>query len=197
MEINDRFIRSTSTWLDLNNEGRFVDARKYYYDEMFNDIIDRFVHLDESVKEHQNGVLFSMLGFTPEPIILTQRLLNPSIHVIFTSNEENEEMNEILGRFLTSRYKIIHLCDDGFCSIYEGLKEQMILYPSKEYSIDITGGKKSMVASAAIFGRDYNCNILYVDYDKYLPDLRRPEPGTERLTWVYRPTKDLPEIMTL
>ena len=73
----------------------------------------------------------------------------------------------------------------------------MILYPSKEYSIDITGGKKSMVASAAIFGRDYNCNILYVDYDKYLPDLRRPEPGTERLTWVYRPTKDLPEIMTL
>ena len=74
------------------------------------------------------------------------------------------------------------------------MKEQMALNSAREYYVDITGGKKSMVASAAIFARDYDCNLLYVDYDEYLPELRRPLPGTEDLLLVYSPYKNLPDV---
>ena len=65
------------------------------------------------------------------------------------------------------------------------------MHPATSYSLDVTGGKKSMVASASIFGRDYNFNVLYVDFDKYDPNLRRPVPGCERLNVVYSPIKNL------
>lgn len=94
---------------------------------------------------------------------------------------------------LRSDYHLIELQDESFNCIYETLKEQMLLYPSEDYVLDITGGKKSMVASASIFGRDYNFNIPYVDYEKYDPNLRRPLPGTELLNIVYSPLRDLPE----
>ena len=89
---------------------------------------------------------------------------------------------------------MIELSSESFDVIYETLKEQMLMHPATSYSIDITGGKKSMVASAAIFGRDFNFNVLYVDFDKYDSNLRRPFPGSERLNVVYSPTKNLPEI---
>lgn len=197
METKSKFDQHIDTWLSLNNEGRFHDGRQYYYSELFNDVIHRFIEQKQGAEEHQNGVLFSILGFTPEPIILTQRVLNPSVHIIFTTNkkgEVNDDINNCLEKFLTSDYQLVTLEDDNFFTIYNALKDYMILYPALDYTIDITGGKKSMVATAAIFGRDYNCNITYLDYDEYLAELRRPKPGTEKLKWVYRPNKDLPEI---
>ena len=74
------------------------------------------------------------------------------------------------------------------------LKEQMALNPGKNYTINVTGGKKSMVASAAIFGRDYSASIIYIDYDIYDPNLRRPLPGTEKMNIVYSPYLNLPEL---
>ncbi len=74
------------------------------------------------------------------------------------------------------------------------MKEQMALHPAREYYVDITGGKKSMVGAASIFARDYDCNLLYVDYDDYIAELRRPRPGTEDLLLVYNPTVNLPDV---
>jgi hypothetical protein len=84
--------------------------------------------------------------------------------------------------------------DDSFDVIYRTLKEQLILNPSSDLTLDITGGKKSMVASAAIFGKDYGCKIVYVDFEEYIKDLRKPMPGSEKLNIVYDPFKNQPEI---
>lgn len=183
-------------WLKLSNQGLFVEAKNFYFNNLFDDIIDRFVNETSSVKTCD--VLFSILGFTPEPIILTQRALTPNAHIIFTTNKDYESNNEIISyleKYLTSSYKIVNLEDDSFDTIYKNLKAQMNIYPSTKYVIDITGGKKSMVASAAIFARDFNCNVVYVDYDKYIPELRRPMPGTERLNIVYSVNDNLVNIL--
>jgi len=173
-------------WIDLNNKGSFIEARDLYFSKIFYDIIDRFTK--NTKKGIQCDVLFSILGYTPEPIILTQRALSPSTHVIFTSNKDfdkNQEIVSYLEKYLTSDYKIIILKDETFECIYKSLKAQMNLYTAQNYVIDITGGKKSMVAAASIFAKDYNCNVVYVDYDEYFPELRRPKPGTEKLNLVY------------
>jgi hypothetical protein len=76
------------------------------------------------------------------------------------------------------------------------MSEEMKLNPAREYAIDITGGKKSMVASASIFAKEYNFNVLYVDYSEYNPDLRRPTPGSEILNWVYDPYVNRPDLFS-
>lgn len=192
----DKFNKDRQEWLTLNNQGLFVEARKFYFENLFDGIIENFI--SKTASENHCDVLFSILGFSPEPIILTQRALMPSVHVIFTTNKEKDSDNEIIAyleKFLTSSYKIVYLKDESFESIHNSLKDQMLIYPASRYVIDITGGKKSMVASASIFGCEYNCDVVYVDYDQYIPDLRRPMPGTEKLDVVYSVQKDFVELL--
>lgn len=192
----DKFYHNIEEWLTLSKQGLFVEARKFYFENLFEGIIEIFVR--QTAPEHHYDVLFSVLGFSPEPIVLTQRALMPSVHVIFTMNKGKDSDNEIMAyleKFLTSSYKIVYLKDETLQSIHDALKDQMLIYPASRYVIDITGGKKSMVASASIFGCNYNCDVVYVDYDQYIPDLRRPMPGTEKLNIVYSVQRDFVELL--
>jgi hypothetical protein len=179
-------------WLELAKSGNFTKAQEIYYDKLFGAVIDNFKIVNANVIQ-KGGILFSILGYSPEPIILTARLVEPKKHIIFTSNNKTDG-NEYLERFLESKYEIIYMKDDSFDVIYRTLKEQLILNPSSDLTLDITGGKKSMVASAAIFGKDYGCKIVYVDFEEYIKDLRKPMPGSEKLNIVYDPFKNQPEI---
>jgi hypothetical protein len=187
-------------WLRLSESGYVAEADDFYYNTLFRDVIDEFCERNSQPQIRCN-VLFSILGYSPEPIILTQRALNPEVHIIFTTDIKNPDASKIirsyLSMYLTSEFKIIDVHDVSFNGIYNCLKDQMLLHPSQDYVIDITGGKKSMVATAAIFGRDFNCNVVYVDYDQYVSNIRKPLPGSERLNYVYIPSIDLPEIKVL
>lgn len=183
-------------WFELSKAGKFVEAKDFYFENLFEDVIENFISNTNIRKEVD--VLFSVLGFTPEPIILTQRALNPKTHVIFytASNEKNFERDIVpyLEKFLTSNYKLVELDGEDFDTIFKTMSEEMMLNPAREYGIDITGGKKSMVASASIFAKEYNFNVLYVDYSEYNAYLRRPTPGSEILNWVYDPYINRPDL---
>ncbi len=179
-------------WLDFAKTGNYVKAQEIYYDKLFGAVIDNFKEKNTNVLP-KGGILFSILGYSPEPIILTAKLIEPKKHIIFTSNNKTEG-NEYLERYLQSKYEIIYLKDESFDGIYKSLKEQLILNPSSDLTMDVTGGKKSMVASAAIFGKDYGCRIVYVDFEEYMKELRKPMPGSEVLNIVYNPLKNQPEL---
>jgi hypothetical protein len=179
-------------WFDFALNGNFVKAQELYYDKLFPVVIEKFKASYEKVLT-KNGILFSILGYSPEPIILTAKTVEPNRHFIFTSNDKSDG-NEHLEKFLNSEYEIINFKDESFSAIYKCLKEQLVLNPSSEIVIDITGGKKSMVASAAIFGKDYNCKIVYVDFSDYIKELRKPMPGSELLNIVYDPNINQPEL---
>lgn len=179
-------------WLKFGLSGEFNDAQNLYYDKIFDHIIEEFtLKHDQILKE--GGILFSMLGFSPEPIILTAKLIKPEIHVIFTTNSRNMD-NSILDRFLDDNYEMEYLQNEDFNVVYNALKEKMILFPESQIVVDITGGKKSMVAAAAIFGKDFGCKIVYVDFSDYIKELRKPRPGSEVMTVVYDPNVNQPEI---
>lgn len=179
-------------WLNLVRSGNFEKGQEIYFEKLFAAVIDNFKEKFDTTLP-KGGVLFSILGFSPEPIILTAKALEPETHVIFTTNNQNVG-NEYLEKYLESKYEMIYLFDETFDIMYKALKEQLILNPSSQITLDITGGKKSMVASAAIFGKDYGCRIVYVDFLEYIKDLRKPMPGSEILNVVYNPFKNQPEI---
>ena len=97
-------------------------------------------------------------------------------------------------KYIKSEPVVSVINEPSFGGIYEAMMRQLDKNPARKYALDITGGKKSMVASAAIFGRDFGFNILYVDYTDYRKNIRRPVPGSEILDLVYSPERDLPEV---
>jgi hypothetical protein len=180
-------------WLDLAKNGKFERAQELYFEKLFEAVIINFCD-EYSNTLPSGGTLFSVLGFSPEPIILTAKAIQPDTHIIFTTNNQKVD-NSYLEKFLESNYELIYLNDESFESMYKAMKEQLVLNPDSQITIDITGGKKSMVASASIFGKDYGCRIVYVDFAEYIKDLRKPMPGSEILNVVYDPLKNQPEIM--
>lgn len=179
-------------WLGLAKTGNFEKAQEIYFEKLFGAVIENFKDKHSAVLP-KGGILFSILGFSPEPIILTAKTVEPLTHVIFTTNNQSEG-NDYLEKHLESNYEMIYLKDETFETMYRALKEQLMLNPSSQITLDITGGKKSMVASAAIFGKDYGCRIVYVDFTEYIKDLRKPLPGSEVLNVVYDPYKNQPEL---
>lgn len=179
-------------WLDLANTGKFERAQELYFEKLFESVIINFCD-EYSNTLPSGGTLFSVLGFSPEPIILTAKAIQPESHIIFTTNNQKVD-NSYLEKFLESNYELIYLNDESFESMYKAMKEQLVLNPASQITVDITGGKKSMVASASIFGKDYGCRIVYVDFSEYIKDLRKPMPGSEILNVVYNPFKNQPEI---
>ena len=179
-------------WLDLAQNGKFEKAQELYFEKLFESVINNFCEKYSNTLP-QGGTLFSVLGFSPEPIILTAKAIQPETHIIFTTNNQKVD-NSYLEKFLESNYELIFLNDESFESMYKAMKEQLVLNPNSQITVDITGGKKSMVASASIFGKDYGCRIVYVDFSEYIKDLRKPMPGSEILNVVYNPFKNQPEI---
>ena len=183
-------------WLDLSKSGKAKEAKDFYYENLFETVIERFEKNNQQVISGSSvDVLISILGFSPEPIVLGAKLLKPKTHIIIhdAGVSLNEENNRIVSKYLEN-YKFVELNDETFACLYDTLKEQLSITPAQHCAINITGGKKSMSASAGIFARDFFCDLIYVDYNKYDPSTRRPEPGSEFLNLVYSPQRDLPEL---
>lgn len=185
-------IRYTSEWLQLSKSGAFEEAQELYFAKLLPEIIESFQERFSHVFKSEE-MLISILGFSPEPIILTAKAMNPAKHIIITTGE-NFQVEEILQKNLEDGFSLIRLKDESFLGMYKALKEQLILNNHSKIVVDITGGKKSMVASASIFAKDYACKIVYVDFTDYIKELRKPRPGTEILNVVYDPRTDQPEI---
>lgn len=188
-------LKYTDEWLSLAKHGNFNLAEKLYFDKLFPEIITNFQKKYSSIFD-EGEVLISILGFSPEPIILTANAVNPIKHYIITT-EHKEDVIAKIEDFLKHDYNIIILRDTSFNTIYKSLKEILYENESSKITLDITGGKKSMVASAAIFGKDYRCKITYVDFEEYIKELRKPMPGSEILNVVYNPIENQPELNIL
>ena len=192
---NNRFKENVYQWLGMQKEGRAHEAKQFYYDSLFDDVLQQFSKKEDGKMEGQTDLLFSVLGYSPEPIVIAAKFLNPKHHIIIQDLQvsNNEENAKIISKYLPGAVKVT-LNDETFACIYDTLKEQMTLNPGRNCTINVTGGKKSMAACAGIFARDFNCNLIYIDYDQYDPDTRRPMPGSERMNLVYSPLRDMPEL---
>ena len=190
----DKEFKYLEEWKELAGHGNFKLAENLYYDKLFPEVIEKFVGEYSRLFEQDNKVLISMLGFSPEPLILTAKAVSPSRHFIVTTEIRDEIINRI-EEYLGSDFELIILKDSDFQTVYKTMKELSVKIESPNVTIDITGGKKSTVAAAAIFGKDYRTRITYVDFSEYIKDLRKPLPGSEFINVVYEPLKDQPELL--
>ena len=180
-------------WFQLEKAGDHKGAVDLYYDALFEQVIEHFVKKENNGNLTKVDVLFSILGCSPEPIILAAQFLKPTHHIILHDEKmaNNENNRRFLDKFLKGDYEMAEFSDESFNGIYGTLKEQMAINAGQTYAINITGGKKSMAACAGIFARDFNNYLLYIDSADYNPDIRRPTPGTENMHIIYSPLENL------
>ncbi|ETK10528.1 hypothetical protein DW042_02085 [Bacteroides xylanisolvens] len=188
-------------WIqDTGNPAKHDEAKKFYAEKIMPQLLEHLKDIDIVGKQlRENGgvdTLFSVLGMTPAPIVITQHLLQPKNHVIFYDKNIKVKDDKILAH-LDSNPTYVMFEDESFGTIYETMKEMLIVSEGGNMVIDITGGKKSMTAAAAIFAKDFDFNIVYVDMSSpgsYIPAIHQTRPGSERLNLVYSPLRDLPEL---
>lgn len=188
-------------WIEkTGNPKTHEEAKKYYADNILADLLIQLEKNDPvgcHLRENDGvDTLFSVLGMSPAPIVITQHLLQPKNHVIFYDKNIKIKEDKILAH-LSSRPTYVMLEDESFGTIYETMKEMLIVSGGGNMVIDITGGKKSMTAAASIFAKDFDFSIVYVDMTapgSYIPAIHQARPGCERLNLVYSPLRDLPEL---
>lgn len=188
-------------WISIvGNPDTYEEAKKFYAYNIIPQLLERLRAEDPVGKyfRSRGGVdtLFSVLGMTPAPIVMTQHALQPRNHIIFYDRNIKIREDKILSH-LTSNPTYVMLADETFGTIYEKMKEMLIVSGGGNMVIDITGGKKSMTAAASIFAKDFDFNIVYVDMTApgaYIPAIHQVRPGCECLNLVYSPLRDLPEL---
>ena len=190
--MNDN-LKYLEEWKELASHGNFKLAENLYFEKLFPEVIEKFALENSHHFEGDEQILISMLGYSPEPLILTAKAVKPTQHFIVTT-EVREEIIDRIEEYLDSGFELIILKDSDFKTVYKTLKELYLKFESNNVTLDITGGKKSTVATAAIFGKDYRTTITYVDFNEYIKELRKPLPGSEILNIVYDPNNDQPEL---
>ena len=186
-------LKYLEEWKQLAGHGNFKLAENLYFEKLFPEVVQQFSTKYSSLFSGDQEILISMLGFSPEPLILTANAVKPTQHYIITTEVRDEIISRI-EEYVENDFELIILKDARFNTVYKTLKELFLKVDSDNVTLDITGGKKSTVASAAIFGKDYRAKITYVDFSEYIKELRKPLPGSEILNVVYNPNKDQPEI---
>lgn len=187
------FEEKLKQWKELIRNDR-QKAEIFYYETLFPDVIERFKLKSKTLNKYR--YLISLLGYSPQPIILFLRAIEPE-KVLFIHSEETEHYLDVIQRW--TGLTLAKVVKEGVDSsdptgVYRAIKDFVAHKNPQEILLDITGGKKSMVGGAAMAGSLLNIDIGYVDYQSYLADLRQPEPGTEYPSILKNPLHVLGDI---
>lgn len=172
------FQERVDNWKEMSRKDR-GRADAFYYELLFQEVIERFLQKAGDLKKYK--YLISLLGFSPQPIILFLKAIRPE-KVLFIHSEETEQYLDLIqywtGLTLSQvTRESVHSSDPT--GVYKAIKGFVQGKSPREILLDLTGGKKSMVGGAAMAGSLISIDIGYVDSERYLPDLRQPDPGTE------------------
>jgi len=141
-----------------------------------------------------DGIIFT-IGFSPEPIILNILAMEPKCVYFIYTKESEKILNRIIKetKLKPSQYKREEMrrisAAESYNQVKEGIKflsEQKKIRKNK-IALDPTGGTKIMSVGCGIAASIFNLDILYVNNQKYNPELRRPEPGSEILINIPNP----------
>lgn len=182
-------------WREIIQSEGLDAANRYYERHIFPDVIKIFSQKNDSYRQ-KFKYLVSLLGMSPEPVILTLHALQPK-KVMFLYSKESEPYLQKIDQFYHLHMDQVlnrEIDPSRVESIYEQIKWFVQQKDVAEIAVDITGGKKAMVSGASAAASFLGCTIFYVDYSEYNPTLRKPVPGTEYLNKLKNPAEVFGDI---
>lgn len=171
------------------------EARNFYYENLFDKVVvSNFLKKGQGLA-NKFEYLISMVGFSPQPIILLLYLIRPEKSFFICSKETERILDEIIEHYpsKSSEYEKVLIDSTNMTTLYGKIKEIIKDKDPKRILIDITGGKKVMSGGATLAAGYLGIETAYVD-SEYIPEMRLPEPGTEYPVILENPLKVLGEV---
>jgi hypothetical protein len=174
-------------WFDLLDNDDFDVAEQYYVDNMIPSIVNRI--LDATRINVIYDVLISLVGFTPEVNVIAYKLIRPKKFILFCSKETIHQADKII-KYCKLSLKQVEIVEFQYEDVFLNdiyFKLRCFIDSNSwatNYLFDITGGKKIMGNQLSIAAYIMNQNlgksadICYIDFEKYLPKYRKPDPNT-------------------
>jgi hypothetical protein len=144
----------------------------------------------DQIQVHSCETLVLLVGFSPEPLLQSVCVYQPKKVILVLNQWYGEEEGIVFAQHFQEGIEYLeqkHLIDplpefindpgyvlpqDDPASVFQTLVGA--LHDVSDAVIDITGGKKSMVAGAFLYAAYAGIPISYVDFDEYHPEKRRP-----------------------
>ena len=187
-------------WKDNHKEEDYLK----YYDTYINELLWKevgFISAKENSSKMTGGTLVFIVGFSLEPLLLTICLIKPKRVVLVLNKLYGQETGKSRYKSiieLTMKISDLHpveieefkgtLTGDGPNEVFEYLQTHCKGY--NDLVIDVTGGKKSMVAGAFLYAAYNGTMITYVDFDVYNEKGQRPFGYSCRINELNNPMKD-------
>jgi CRISPR-associated protein (TIGR02710 family) len=180
-------------WLRLYREDREA-ADKFYWEKLYPLTEQKL--LTETTARMQRGAiprydcLILPIGLDASYYILLIKALRPlQVYFIATREGERYVLDKIIKETGLSQNQyqkdVVEYKDMDVADVYEKIKKRLSTFGEK-IAVDLTFGKRVMVVGAGIVGAFFGCDLLYLD-GEWMEEIKREEPGTERLVIVRNP----------
>jgi CRISPR-associated protein (TIGR02710 family) len=171
-------------------------ARRYRHDVLVPQALRRIANIAPSSHSGTVDLLVSLSGFSPETTIFAAAFLRPKELLVLVSHSARDGIDYIRQHVeLPASHVDVRRVDPlDPVDLYDRIRiavedfKRFNGVPNPTVVIDITGGKKSMSAGAALVATQLDSRMCYID-GEFNPEIRQAEPGTERLVMLDNPTK--------
>lgn len=190
--MNEELKNRTREWMEL--ERKTFEQRKkaesFYEENLLELIVDDYLTRNGDYVFETVKYLMISVGTSYEPIVLNIRLFDPEKILFLYTDKSEETLDKVveLCRLTPKEYSKAKVNETDPLDIYREIKKayQEWKNPEKVY-IDFTGGTKAMSAAAALAGALIKVQLVYVGSSEYMPDFRKPRPGSEELIYIDNP----------
>lgn len=190
--MNDDLRLKTEEWKSLERttfKQRAV-AEEYYEKKLMKLITKEFIANNKSKVHKPVTEMILSVGTSYEPLVLSLSLFKPE-RILFLYTEKSlaylEKVIKIC-KIPMSRFVRRKIDENNPLDIYQEVKNIYLEWGKpEEIMLDFTGGTKAMSVAAAMASAMVEIQLVYIGTSNYLPDFRKPEPGSEFVQYIANP----------
>lgn len=190
--MNRELRNKTKEWMAL--ERMTLTQRKAaaeFYDQQLMRLIEKdFIKRNKAQVFERVDYLIVSVGMSYEPIVLNISLLKPRKILFMYTAKSEATLDKIISYcgLRSQSYQKSHVDELNPIDIYKEIKRAYLAWnrPQRLY-VDITGGTKAMSSACALAGTMIDMQMVYVSTNDYLVDFRKPNPGSEELSYIENP----------
>ena len=190
--MKNELKKMTQEWMELERKTtkQRQIAELFYEEKLMSLVVSEFKKNNKNMLREKVEFLIISVGVSYEPLVLSIKMFAPKRILFLYTKLTAETLNKVVKycELEAVQYEKHQVHETDPMDIYREIKQAYLSWgrPEKMY-IDFTGGTKAMSAAAAMAAAMIDVQMVYIGTDQYLPDFRKPYPGSEHLYFIENP----------